>query len=371
MKIKIKRTPERLALVQAMASRNSHEANEAREAVAAFIGPVIEEVINQAAVSSLVYEDQPYNFDESPSIPLEIYDDAGEGFLRIWAQDMPGGLPSNLVSGTTDYKIGTYNLDSAISFLEKYARQSRLDVVSQGMERMAQELIAKIEDNAWNPILKALADSSDDDGNPHLYDVATTDIFQVDDLNTLWTKAKRLNKSWLSGTPSGLRKAMLTDIVVSPEVLGQIRGFSYNPMNTRGVPNSDESTALGLPENVREEIFRSAGAPEIFGIRVNELYEFGVGQSYNTVFDTYYSGGSPAFDNTADELVLGLDLSSRAFVRAVAVGSDEVTDSVNETSVVTEVDDQFVRRQKKIGFYTSIEEGRVVLSDKAVLGLVV
>ena len=62
---------------------------------------------------------------------------------------MAGGLPTSQVEGVKEMKISTYRLDSAISFLKKYARKSRLDVVSKAIERMANEILVKQDRNAW------------------------------------------------------------------------------------------------------------------------------------------------------------------------------------------------------------------------------
>ena len=47
MKITLKRTPEQVELVKAMASRNRTVAHEAQVALADFIGPVLAEVLNK------------------------------------------------------------------------------------------------------------------------------------------------------------------------------------------------------------------------------------------------------------------------------------------------------------------------------------
>jgi len=52
-------------------------------------------------------------------------------------------------------------------------------------------------------------------------------------------------------------------------------------------------------------------------------------------------------------------------VRVVARDSD-----IGST-VSVQVDDQFVSRQQKIGWFAEIEEGRAVIDNKCVLGIVV
>ena len=73
-----------------------------------------------------------------------------------------------------------------------------------------------------------------------------------------------------------------------------------------------------------------------------------------------------AFDHgDADDLVIGIDRSRDAFVRAIAVDSE----TGSEFSLVA--DDQYSVRQQKIGYYGSIEEGRVVLDDRAIVGVAI
>jgi len=367
LKVKLTKDQEKSDLLKAIGSNKKEESMAAQEILANFTGPIIEQVLDQSASSNLVYDTRTYDFGTTPSIPLDLYDGNEEGLISVWSQSMAGGLPTNLVHGMSDMRLTTYRLDSAVSFLKQYARDARLDVVNKGIQRMAQEVLIKTERNAWAPLLKALADSTDNAGEANLIDATTTDVFQVDDLNRLWTMIKRLRKSWVNGTPTTSVGQGLTDMVVSPEIVQQIRSFAYQPMNTRGAPDSTESTALALPDSVRSQFFTNSGVPEIFGVGLIELLEFGVGEAYNVLFDSFFtaSGSEPTFDSANDELVLGLDLSVDAFVRAAS--SNPETNS----TFTTEVDDQFVRRSDKWGWYGYVEEARAVLDSKATVGLIV
>ena len=73
MKLKLKNTPEQVELIKAMGSRNATEAREAQEAFASFIGPVVQQVIQQAGTASLIFVDNEYDEDDSPSYPLDLY----------------------------------------------------------------------------------------------------------------------------------------------------------------------------------------------------------------------------------------------------------------------------------------------------------
>jgi len=198
----------------------------------------------------------------------------------------------------------------------------------------------------------------------------------LDDLNKLFTKAKRINASFVGGTPSGARRGV-TDLLVSPEVVESIRAMAYNPVNTKapnGAAPHNQTDGIALTDNVRSEIFSQSGLTEFYGVSIMEVLEMGVGKRFNTVFDTvagsttYLDHGSltasSVFDGATEELILGLDRSRDALVRAVAVDSE----SGGEFNLVA--DDQFSSRQQRIGYYGSLEEGRMVLDNRAIVGLI-
>ncbi len=143
MKIKFKNTEEQVELIKAMGSRVADVATEAQEIFAAFVGPVIREVLLQAGTAGLIYVDAEFDEDDDPSFPLDLYFDKDVGHSSVWHQQIAGGLPTSQVTGMNEMKFGTYRLDSAVSWLKKYARRARLDSVSKAVERMAQEVLVK------------------------------------------------------------------------------------------------------------------------------------------------------------------------------------------------------------------------------------
>ena len=360
MKLKLKNTPEQVELIKAMASRDGNVAREASEAFAAFIGPVVSKVLMQAGTASAVYTDLPYNEDDSPSIPLDLFsNENSEGYTTVWSQNVAGGLPSSVVEGFSELKVSTYRLDSAVSFLKRYARRGRLDVVSKAVERMTNEVLVKQERNAWAVVLKALAEANTN-GADHLVELGSTSgKFTLGGLNQLLTLVKRINTSYAGG--STVDSYGMTDLFISPEVKEDIRSFAYNAVT---------NTSTDLPANVREEIYRGGGSQELYGIALHELNELGQGRKYNTLFDVLLAaGGNSAisFDPTAgsgDEILVGADLSKDAFVRPVAQNSE------TSSTFTALPDDQFVSRSEKIGFYGSLEEGRVCLDARAIAGII-
>ena len=77
MQIQLKNTPDQIELIKAMGSKNPTTAREATEAVAAFLGPVIHEVLMTAGTVSRIYRDIAYDEDSDPSIPLDLFYNEG------------------------------------------------------------------------------------------------------------------------------------------------------------------------------------------------------------------------------------------------------------------------------------------------------
>ena len=376
MKITLKRTPEQIELVKAMASKNRAISTEAQVALAEFIGPVLAEVINNAPTLSNLFTSLQFNADDNPSIPLDLYYDVNaEDYIEVYSQSAAGGLPQNQVLPTvSEMKIHTYTLDSALSFDKRYAAKSRLDVISKTFTRLAQEILFKQEKTSANLLLGALA-AAQTNGKKHVQRANTNGRFLLADLNELFTLAKRVNTSWLGGTPDARQGRGLTDIIVSPEVVQELRSMAYNPINTKGSPaGGSPADGIAAPEDMRSAIYNSAGIPEFYGVAIMEINELGRGQRFNTVFDTVAGstaytnaagGNSAAFDGAAEEIIIGLDRGRESLIRAVAV------DSENGSEFSLTADDQYSVRQNKIGYFGSLEEGRMVLDTRALVGKIV
>ena len=386
MKLKLKETPEQIELIKAMGSKNAAASREASEAFAAFLGPVIQEVIQTAGTANQIYSDAPFNEDDNPSYPLDLYYNENDGYITVWSQHLAGGLPTSQVEGVAEMKIATYRLDSAVSWLKRYARRSRLDVVSKAIERMATEVLIKQERNAWAVILRALAEASTNVmssgsavATKHMVASATENQFVLADMSTLMTRLKRINESFSGHTPVAPWSNGLTDLYVSPEVKGQIRAFAWNPLNTSGADTTG-ATARNqtLPDNVREEIYRGGGMQSIFGVNIHEMVELGVGRKYNTLFDSFSSGNSvpghdsDAWDDTSggstDEILIGLDNSRGSFIRPVA---REHESGGTFTALPDDQFNAYGSRVEKVGFYGFLEEGRICIDSRAIAGIVI
>ena len=374
MKITLKRTPEQIELVKAMASRNRTVAYEAQVALAEFIGPVLAEVINQAPTLSNLFTTLQFNADDNPSIPLDLYYDINdEDYIKVYSQSHAGGLPTNQVLPTaSEMKIATYGLDTAVSFDRRYAAKSRMDVVSKTFTRAAQEILAKQETTSASLVMGSLAEATTN-STDHVFENGHGSLnFVLDDINKLMTRAKRIQASFLGGSPAGGTAKGITDLIVSPEVVEKLRAMAYNPINTSNGPAASGGTGadgIAAPDELRMSVYSNAGLPEFYGISIMEILELGAGKRFTNVFDTAQtssdaSTGAQLF-TTNDDLVIGIDRSRESLIRAVAVDED----SGGEFNLIA--DDQYSIRQQKIGYFGSLEEGRMVLDNRALVGCIV
>jgi len=386
MKIQFKETPEQLELIAAMGSKDKAKAAAAQMAFANLIAPTLGTIYQQADTTGFLYRDMPYRTDDDPSFPIELFADVPEGHFSIWSAPKPGGLPSNHISQSIDeVKFTTYRLDSAWSINSKYARKMRLPIVAKALQRLVQEVLLKTNYSAWSVLLAALAQATHTIGGTslgHVFASATDAAFTMDDFNQLQTYFRRLNSSWVGGTPVG-GAGKPTDMIVSPEMLEKFRSMAYNPINTTGpkglalsTSNAGSASTVVLPEAQRAALYNSGGVPEFYGISLIELLELGKSQDYQTLFAEFIgstdlplistkAASGRTFSASGDELVIIVDATKDMAYRAIATDSD--TGSVFSL----EADDQYQKRADKVGWYGGIEEGRVVTDTRFIAALAV
>ena len=114
----------------------------------------------------------------------------------------------------------------------------------------------------------------------------------------------------------------------------------------------------------------------IFGINIVDLQELGVGQKYNTLYETFSDSAglagavneagattTTAFnDSSSHEVIIGVDASREALIRPVARNAD------SGATFSALPDDQYSQRADKTGFYGSVEEGRVCIDARVLAG---
>lgn len=365
--INIKRTPEQVALVKQVGSKNKVESMTAQEAVAGFISEVLQSVVEAAPVIANLFTLKSYNEGTSPTLPLDVmFDIKDQNYIQVWTQTIAGGLPTNYVHGLDEMMVSTYSLDTAVSLSKKYARNARLDVLAALMERMAQEILIKQETNSVSILLKAAADARLA-GSPQIMKTATADVFGLNDLNRLITLVARAKPSWANTTPVGSNQ--ITDLIASPEFMEVIRALAYQPVNTRaGSITTSGATAIAAPDSVREAVWKTAGVPNFFGINLTQVFNYGVNGSYTRLFSNFLGStqfdGSNTFTAGTDEVITALNLN----VPNVLVKLVEESEGGGRLTVTP--DDSFVARADKVGWYAGLVEGRVMLDHRAIYSVV-
>jgi hypothetical protein len=381
MKIKIQNKPENVELIKAMVSRDTVKAHEAQEAFAALIEPTIEKILLQADTTQGLFERFEYNEGDDPSIPLALYRNMKQNNFSVWANEVAGGLARNhIYEPTEELKFKTYKLDSAWSADQKFIKKARLDVVSQGLTMMAQEILLKQNRNAWNTIMAALANASHDvngTATSHVFRGVTAGVFNLDVLNDLFTRIRRLNMSWVSGTPTE-QKGKVTDLYFSPEVMAKVRKMGYNPVNTMGANNvagTQYSGVIAMPDSVRAQAFNAAGVASFIGVNLVEMNELGVGYLYNTIFDNYAAStqytdadgtNGAVFDGATEQIIVGVDATIPGLYQPVEVSDPEDKPS----TFVLRPDDQYLTRSSQVGEYGSIQVGHVSLDSRKLSGII-
>lgn len=380
MKITLKKTPEHIELLKAMASRDPLVRMEANNAFAEFVGPMMAEVVNNAPVLSNLYSALPsFDAETPPTVPLDLYSDITDmDYLHIWSQSAEGGLGTNeFKPATQEMYIPTYNLTSAWSFDRSHLAKSRLDVLSKTLTRIMQEILHKQENYSAGPLFSSLA-AAETNGRKHVMRTRVAGRFLMDDLNDILTRMRRINTSFNQGTPVG-GQGKVTDIMYSPEAAQELRSMAYNAINTKTAPQTSAiKDGIAAPESIRAQMFDSVGVPNFFGINFLEFNEFGVGtdKRFNLTFDVaagsteyadYAGANGAAFDASTSQIMLALDRTRDSLLKATV--QDEYGADFSFST-----DDQFnaygARAQKKVGYVGGVTEGRIVLDTRALLAFI-
>jgi hypothetical protein len=362
-KIKINRTDESIALIKALASRDRNEAYEAQLALAAFVGPLVSEFIAKARTLSSLFTTLEYDAFDSPSIPVDLYYDiTAEKEIQVWSQTTADGLASNFMQPVeSDMKFHTNELNSAWHFDNKNVRAGRADVVGKTLTKIMQAIMILQDRYSAQLILGTIADVE----STNVVDSVASSglVLQPQDINALQTLSKRLNSAWNGGTPANGRGGP-TDLILSPEMMEQIRAMAYNPVNNLGANAStgdENSGVIAAPDSLRDQVWGGGGIASFWGLGLMEILELGPNQVYTDIYTAFGAGVMAA----NDDLIIAVDRNKEALLRAVSLDED------TGAQFTIEPDDQFATRLKKTGFIGSVEEGRLVIDSRALTAIVV
>jgi hypothetical protein len=382
MKIKLKEKPEHIELIKAMGSIDADTSKEAMKVFARLVGPLAKKVIDETNIIDGLYDTLAVGEFEPRTIPLDDFHNIDEAdHVRVSYAGRPGDLAYSQVTGADDIAFSTFVIGAAIAMYKKYLKAGRISHAENAIRKLVNEVRFKMKRQGIQPILDGLANNTTNGGR-HLIRSNTANQLGLDDFNRLQTMAARILTSGLGDTPATGNTARIIDtLIMSPELVEEIRSFAYEPMNTRsGAVTTSGATSLAAPESVRESVYSAGGVPTIYGTDIIQLNEMGIGQDFNTIFDTlagsvaypdageaFDSSSTTVFDGANEEFVLGL-------ARAVDVNGllkVEITDAETGSEFNTVPDDQFVTREGKVGFFGSAECGYMNIEARNLFGIIV
>jgi hypothetical protein len=284
-------------------------------------------------IISGIYEPVYFAPGTAVEFPLDFIAPGTERDYVAYTVPAQGRIPERHVEG--DFvMVPTYEVGSSIDFAMKYARDARWDIVGRAMQVIEASFTRKMNDDGWRTLLYAGYGR-----NLTVYDDAATAGLFTKRLIALMKTVMRRNAG---GNSTSVNRGQLTDVYVSPEAMEDIRSWDLSQV--------DDFTRreIYLAGTGNEEF----GQTSLFGVRLHDLDELGVGQEYqNYAINTL----GVSLPGSKTELVVGLDLSK---------GDSFVMPWRQEIEVF---EDPTFHRQRRVGFYGFGEYGFSVLDSRRVL----
>lgn len=322
-------TPEMKELLVRSASPNRAEAEEASRKIAMAIELPLRQGIMSGDILQGIFEGITLEPGVSPEMPLDLLSPGDEDKFVAYAVPNQGRIPEREVR--SDFvTVPTYEIGNAITWLLKYAKNARWDVLRRAMEVFEAGFVKKMNDDGFHTLLAAAVDR-----NIVVYDAgATAGQFTKRIISLLKTTMRRNG----GGNSTSMNRRVLTDLFVSPEAIEDMRNWNVDQVD----------------EISRRELYVAADGTinRVFGINLRDIDELGVGQVYQTYFETTLGGSMGPSDL---EIVLGLDLSRNGAFVMPNRGPVEVNPYIT------------LREQRKDGVYGTAEVGFGVLDTRYVV----
>lgn len=323
-------------LLRMTASKDSAKAAEYRAAFAQVVEGAWKSAVLEPDTLGGIFDKNILPPGADAKYPLDFYGPGQQGLYKAFVIPKEGAIPDQTVEGDEIY-VPTYKVGNSISWSLDYARDARWDIIARAIEVFNEGFIMKMNDDGWHTVLAAATSNAVQSDSAAAAGVFTTRL-----LVNLQTAIKRL---------TGGRNSVVTDLYLSPEALGDIRALSAFT-----VDNSDDAVMRVDPETVKQVIFQSGDQyPALFGVKLHELQELGVGQEYQT----YLTGtlGASLAGGGDNEFCVALDLKHR----------DSFVMPVRED--MSMFDDPSLHKKARAGIYGWAEIGFCAIdSRRALLG---
>lgn len=331
-----KPTKEMIELLKQTGSTDRIVAENAMRTLAAALQEPLREGLLDGNIVNGIFSVETLEPGATAEYQLDLYQQHQDGQYIAYQMPNEGAIPQRTVSSDS-ITIQTYQVANAIDWPIQFSRDARWNVVARALEVFNNGFVQKMNVDGWHTLIAAAAGRTDFNGGaPMVFDsAASVGQFTKRLVSLMKTTMARLSGG-NSATPN---RGRLTDLYISLEALEDIRNW-----------DTDE-----VDDFTRREIFTASETEgplaEIYGVRLHPLFELGVGQEYQTFFETL----GVSMGASDEEIVVGLDLSS----------NDSFVMPVRQPLVV--VDDPHLHRRLKQGVFGYQVHGFGVLDDRRVI----
>lgn len=320
-----------LAMIRATADDNPVVRDAAQWEFAKAMELPLREGVLYGDVLNGIFERMDWPNNQQVEFPLDLIAPGEEDEFVAYTSPGVGYIPERRIHGNY-VSIPTYQINNAIDWELKFARQANWNIVARALEVMAAGFVKKINNDGFHTLIAAAVDR-----NILVYDAdATAGVFT----KRLVSLMKNVMLRNAGGNATSLGRGRLTDIFLSPEAIEDVRNWNLDQV--------DELT--------RREIYLasddSSTLTRIFGVNLHPMYELGVGAEYQQYFTNQLGGSLAAGD---EELVIGVDLSKRdSFLMPV-------------TLPISVFADPGMHRRQEEGYYGWGEFGFAVMDNRRVI----
>lgn len=334
-------TTEQIELLRRTASADPAESKEAMRTLAQALQIPLRSALLNGDILAGIYTPEILDPSATAEYPIDFFTADNVDEYIAYVVPSEGAIPTRAIVGDT-VTVGTFDIANSIDWPLKYARAARWNIVARAMEVMEAGFVRKMNTDGWQAIISAGAGRTDSAGGaPMVVDGnAAAGQFTKRLVSLMKTTMTRLS----GGNSATQSRGQLTDIYLSPEALEDIRDW--------------DSATEGVDDFTLREIFKAGDDPAtgplagIYGVRLHSITELGVGQEFQTFFDTL----SLSMGASDEEIVVGLDLQE----------NDSFVMPVKEQLSIFDDSDNLHRRRRQ-GFYAWQEHGFGVLDGRRVL----
>lgn len=311
------------------------------------LAKALEVPLNQGVMAGDIWSDLFTVEKFQPGVPVEYPIDllvpGTELDYSAFAIPAQGRLPEKTVEG--DYTVvNVFDVGASIDFPLRYAEDARWPVLGRVLEILEGMFVRKYNTDAWRLMISAayyrFLNVFDNLAPPGFFSKRLVEL------------GKNIMRRFAGGNSTSLNRGKLKRLYVSPESLGDIRGWSVydgrqsvDPWTMRDIHISDDLDAIN-----------------IFGVEVRSLDELGIGQEFQKYYTDVLGASMPTYtrnnaSETKLELAIGVDTSRPgSFLRP-------------EVKPIELFEDPTYHRQRRASFYGWSRGGWFLPDNRRVLAL--